>query len=100
MTDLFHADDNATPLTEVERADLIPTHISLRSELNELEQKNIAEAYVWAFRHKRQVIDEAFLKGLHRRRQEFWRRALPNPTRALPNHRRCPLRNPAQELYT
>jgi hypothetical protein len=67
MTDLFHADDNATPLTEAERTDLIPTHISLRGELNELEQKNVAEAYVWAFRRKRQVIDEAFLKGLHRR---------------------------------
>jgi Fic-DOC domain mobile mystery protein B len=67
MTDLFHAADNATPLTEAERSELIPTHISLRSELNELEQKNVAEAYVWAFRRKRQVIDEAFLKGLHRR---------------------------------
>jgi hypothetical protein len=50
MTDLFQADNNATPLTEAERADLIPTYISLRSELNELEQKNVAEAYVWAFR--------------------------------------------------
>jgi hypothetical protein len=46
MTDLFHAGDNATPLTEAEHTDLIPTHISLRSELNELEQKNVAEAYV------------------------------------------------------
>jgi Fic-DOC domain mobile mystery protein B len=67
-------DDNATPLTEAERADLIPTHVSLRSELNELEQKNVAEAYVWAFRRKRQVIDEAFLKGLHRRMfKAVWR---------------------------
>lgn len=67
MTDVFHADENATPLTEAERADLIPTHIGLRSELNELEQKNVAQAYVWAFGRKRQVISEAFLKGLHRR---------------------------------
>lgn len=74
MTDLFDAGDNATPLTEAERTDLIPTHISLRSELNELEQKNVAEAYVWAFRRKRQVIDEAFLKGLHRRMfKAVWR---------------------------
>ncbi|HEV7601340.1 MAG TPA: mobile mystery protein B [Bradyrhizobium sp.] len=74
MTDLFHADDNATPLTAAERTDLIPTHISLRGELNELEQKNVAEAYVWAFRRKRQVIDEAFLKGLHRRMfKAVWR---------------------------
>jgi Fic-DOC domain mobile mystery protein B len=74
MTDLFHADEDATPLTEAERADLIPTHISLRSELNELEQKNVAQAYVWAFRRKRQVIDERFLKGLHRRMfNSVWR---------------------------
>src|SRR5258708_40197119 len=67
MTDVFRADENTTPLTDAERADLIPTHISLRSELNELEQNNVAQAYVWAFGRKRQVIDEAFLKGLHRR---------------------------------
>jgi hypothetical protein len=66
MTDVFHADENATPLTEAERADFIPTHIGLRSELNELEQKNVAQAYVWAFGRKRQVISEAFLKdALH-----------------------------------
>jgi Fic-DOC domain mobile mystery protein B len=74
MTDLFHADENATPLPEAERADLIPTHISLRSELNELEQKNVAQAYTWAFGRKRQVIDETFLKGLHRRMfNSVWR---------------------------
>jgi len=74
MTDPFHADKNATPLTEAERADLIPTYISLRSELNEIEQKNVAQAYVWAFRRKRQVIDEAFLKGLHHRMfNSVWR---------------------------
>ncbi len=67
MKDLFQADENATPLTEAERAELIPTHVSLRSELNELEQKNVAEAYAWAFRRKRRVLDETFLKGLHRR---------------------------------
>lgn len=67
MKQSFDADENATPLTRAERADLIPTHISLRSELNELEQKNIARAYQWAFSRKRQVVDETFLKGLHRR---------------------------------
>jgi hypothetical protein len=34
MTDLHAADDHATPLTPAEREDLIPTHITLRSELN------------------------------------------------------------------
>lgn len=42
MTDLHAADDHATPLTPAEKEDLIPTHITLRSELNELEQQNIA----------------------------------------------------------
>ena len=63
----FDADDDATPLTPEERSGLIPTHISLRSELNELEQKNIAEADRWAFSRKRKVLDEPFLRGLHRR---------------------------------
>jgi hypothetical protein len=38
MTDPFEADDAATPLTPEERDGLIPTHVTLRSELNELEQ--------------------------------------------------------------
>jgi Fic-DOC domain mobile mystery protein B len=67
MTDAFHADDDATPLTEEERNGLIPTHVTLRGELNELEQKNIAEADRWAFGRKRKVLDESFLRGLHRR---------------------------------
>src|SRR5260370_4536708 len=63
----FDADDDATPLTSEERNGLIPTHISVRSELNELEQKNIGEADRWAFSRKRKVLDESFLRGLHRR---------------------------------
>lgn len=67
MTDPFPAADDATPLTPEERDGLIPTHVALRSELNELEQQNIAEADLWAFQRKRNPLDEAFLKGLHRR---------------------------------
>jgi Fic-DOC domain mobile mystery protein B len=67
MTDIFHADDEATPLTPEEREDLIPTHITLRHELNELEQQNIAQANLWAFERKRDVLDEDFLKRLHKR---------------------------------
>ena len=74
MTDLFHADDDATPLTAEEREGLIPTHVALRSELNELEQQNIAEADSWAFRRKRNILDNAFLKSLHRRMfNRVWR---------------------------
>jgi Fic-DOC domain mobile mystery protein B len=74
MTDLFHADDHATPLTPIERDGLIPTHVTLHSELNELEQKNIAEADSWAFARKRGVLGEPFLLGLHRRMfKRVWR---------------------------
>jgi hypothetical protein len=48
MTDPFYADDHATPITPTERDGLIPTHVTLRGELNELEQKNIAAADTWA----------------------------------------------------
>jgi len=70
----FEADDDATPIAPAEREALIPTHVTLRSELNELEQQNIADATAWAFERKRNVLDEAFLRGLHRRMfTEVWR---------------------------
>jgi Fic-DOC domain mobile mystery protein B len=67
MTDLFDADDGATPLSPHERIGLIPSHVTLRRELNELEQQNILEADLWAFARRRNVLSEAFLRGLHRR---------------------------------
>lgn len=60
-------DDASTPLTEEERANLIPSYITLRSELNEAEQANILEAEEWAFSRRRDVLDERFLTGLHKR---------------------------------
>jgi Fic-DOC domain mobile mystery protein B len=74
MTVLHAADDHATPLTPTEREDLIPTHITLRSELNELEQKNIAAAVRWAFGRRKVATRESFLKSLHRRMfNQVWR---------------------------
>src|ERR1700704_5489642 len=74
MTGRFEAGDDATPLTPQERIGLIPTHVTLRSELNELEQQNILEADRWAFGRKRNVVEEAFLCGLHRRMfDQVWR---------------------------
>jgi len=68
MSDLLGEQDNAsTPLTEEEQQDLIPSYITLRSELNEAEQANILEAEEWAFTRKRDVLDEKFLKTLHKR---------------------------------
>jgi Fic-DOC domain mobile mystery protein B len=67
MTDPFAYDDDATPLTADERQGLIPSHVTLRHELNELEQKNILEADRWAFQRKRQIVDESVLYRLHKR---------------------------------
>lgn len=68
MTDpLLEQDDANTPLTPEEREGLIPSYITLRSELNEAEQANILEAEEWAFARKRDVLDERFLTNLHKR---------------------------------
>lgn len=59
--------DAATPLSEEEKDELIPSYITLRGELNEAEQANILEAQDWAFSRKRNVLDERFLDNLHNR---------------------------------
>ncbi len=64
---LEEQDDASTPLTEEEREDLIASYITLRAELNEAEQANILEAEEWAFSRKRDVLNERFLTGLHKR---------------------------------
>lgn len=65
---LFDGDDDAaTPLTPEERDGLIPSYITLRRELNEAEQINIADADRWAFSRKRDVLDEPFLRTLHKK---------------------------------
>jgi Fic-DOC domain mobile mystery protein B len=67
MHDLFQEEDGNTPLTHEERQGLIPSFITLRRELNEVEQINITEGERWAFSRNRNVLDEAFLRELHRR---------------------------------
>ena len=47
MTGPFEADDAATALTPGEREGILPTHVTLRGELNELEQQNITDANAW-----------------------------------------------------
>ena len=64
---LLERDDASTPLTHEEREGLIPSYITLRSELNEAEQANILEAEEWAFARRRDVLDERFLTTLHKR---------------------------------
>jgi fido (protein-threonine AMPylation protein) len=61
--------EGSTALTPSEEEGLIPSHITLRSELNELEQVNILEAETWLQTRKRlsSALDPLFLKTLHRR---------------------------------
>ena len=68
------ADDAATPLTPDEKKGLVPSYITLRRELNEAEQFGITEAEEWAFSRKRDVLDETFLRRLHKRMfKDVWR---------------------------
>jgi len=68
MTDgLFAEPDDATPLTPEERLGLIPTHIALRRELNELEQQNILLGLTWALSQRRDPTQESFGQNLHKR---------------------------------
>ncbi|QQS06913.1 MAG: mobile mystery protein B [Fibrobacterota bacterium] len=74
MTDLFQEPDDATPLTIEEKRELIPSHIAFRSDLNEAEQSNIARAQDWALGRRRDVLDEKFVRELHRRMLgDVWR---------------------------
>ena len=45
---------------------MIPSYITLRRELNEAEQINITEGERWAVSRSRDVLDEGFLRALHR----------------------------------
>lgn len=75
MTEIFDDDDAATPLTSGEKQGLIPTHIALRSELNEWEQRGVLAAEQWAFgrRHKT-ILDQLFLRKLHSQMfKDIWR---------------------------
>jgi Fic-DOC domain mobile mystery protein B len=57
----------ATPLTAEERQGLIPSHVTLRRELDELENRNILEAALWSFERRRNPVSESFGKNLHKR---------------------------------
>jgi len=67
---LFQSDNANTPLTPEEALDLIPS-ITLRTQLNELERYNIAQARAWALREAKRgrldVASDLFPRELHRR---------------------------------
>ena len=60
-------DDAATALSAEDRQRLKLAYITLRRELNEAEQVGIDDTDRWAFARRRDVLDERFLFGLHRR---------------------------------
>jgi fido (protein-threonine AMPylation protein) len=67
VSDLFEEPDDATPLIEEEKQQLIPAHIAYRHELNRAEQENIARGQDWALRRRRRdLLDEKVIKDLHR----------------------------------
>jgi len=74
MNDLFEQADDATPLSPEEMRELIPSHMTFRSELNEAEEANIARAQDWAFSRRRDPLSDKFIKNLHRQMLgEVWR---------------------------
>lgn len=56
----------ATPLDADELASLIPGHISSQGELNEWEQLNIVHGEGWARKQRKEILNEAFLRQLHK----------------------------------
>lgn len=71
---IFETDDNSTPLTEEEKQQLKAKWITTRAELNELETKGIAEAEIWLLKNKKDILNEKFIKILHKKMfGEIWK---------------------------
>jgi Fic-DOC domain mobile mystery protein B len=66
VSGLHEEPDGGTLLTAEEREGLIPSHVTYRNELNELEQQNIVEAAAAVYSRKRDPLNEVFACGLHR----------------------------------
>ena len=64
---IFETDDNSTPLTEEEKQQLKAKWITARAELNELETKGIANAEIWLLKNKKDILNETFIKNLHKK---------------------------------
>ena len=73
--DIFEADDNSTPLTADEKDGLKLKWITLRSELNEVEARNIAQAQIWLLSNKnKDIFRTTFLCNLHKKMfGEVWK---------------------------
>ena len=64
---IFETDDNSTPLTEEKKQQLKAKWITTRAELNELETKGIADAEIWLLKNKKDILNETFIKNLHKK---------------------------------
>jgi Fic-DOC domain mobile mystery protein B len=65
-------EEGQTPLDEEEKEGLLIPSVTTHGELNEVEQRNIEEAFRWTIERRRrftgeEVLSEAFIKQLHRR---------------------------------
>lgn len=66
--DIFETDDNSTPLTAEEKDGLKLKWITLHSELNEAEARNIAQAQIWLMSNKnKDIFSDTFLRELHKK---------------------------------
>jgi Fic-DOC domain mobile mystery protein B len=64
----FTQPEGATPLDADELGALIPAHIATQADLNTWEEANILQGAKWAARQrKREILDEGFVRELHRR---------------------------------
>ena len=64
----------ATPLDADELASLIPDHITTQGELNEWEQANIVQGDQWARKQRKEILNDAFVRQLHKQMfGETWR---------------------------
>lgn len=60
----------STPLDPDELGGLIPKYISTQGELNILEQANILSGKNWALKYKKEILDESFVRRLHKKMYE------------------------------
>jgi Fic-DOC domain mobile mystery protein B len=67
MTDaLVPIGDGHTELSEDDRRGLLPTYIATRGELFEAEQRNIAEGMIGRHPTSVELLDDTYLRNLHR----------------------------------
>ena len=74
MSGVFRQAEGATPLTWEEMQDVIPAYIAYRRDLDEAEQENILRGQNWALARRRSLLDEKFIRTLHKRMfGDVWR---------------------------